>query len=129
MSRRASAVGAEAIQACRDSIATTAVDLEAHLEDIQQKLEALTLRTTAGANPDTSTRHHMEEERRSTEKALQFCTLLEQQIEQIHADFLNSSHTSQNGQVDSSSSGMIFGDGLDGCLHHLRFTLAHLEKR
>ncbi|CAI6014752.1 unnamed protein product [Clonostachys chloroleuca] len=63
----------------------------------------------------------MEKERLSTEKALQFCTVLSEQIEQIQADF-------QNSQDPDSTSEMLFGEGLQGCVHHMRFTLARLEE-
>lgn len=127
-SSRASAAGAEEIKACRESIATTTVDLEIHLEDILQKLEVLTQRTAAGPNPDTAAHHHMEEERRRTEKALQFCTLLSQQIEKIQADYFEDGQSPGSNQDSSSNSGMLLSEGLEGCLHHMRFTLASLEK-
>ncbi|KID73964.1 amidophosphoribosyltransferase, partial [Metarhizium brunneum ARSEF 3297] len=63
----------------------------------------------------------MEKERLSTEKALQFCTVLSEQIKQIQADF-------QKNQDSDLTSGMLFGKGLQGCMHHMCFMLAHLEK-
>lgn len=63
----------------------------------------------------------MEKERLSTEKALQFCTVLSEQIEQIQADF-------QKNQDSDLNSEMLFGKGLQGCMHHMCFMLAHLEK-
>ncbi|KAH7308417.1 hypothetical protein B0I35DRAFT_491469 [Stachybotrys elegans] len=118
---RASTASAEAIQACRDSIATSTIDLETHLEDILLKLEALTPRVSGGPNHDAATRSYMEKERLSTEKALQFCRAIAGQIEQIQSDF-------QSYRDPDSASGMLFGEGLEGCMHHMRFTLAHLEK-
>ncbi|CAH0019545.1 unnamed protein product [Clonostachys rhizophaga] len=109
------------LQTCRDSIATSTVDLEAHLEDVLQKLEALSPRVTADSFPDAVIRRYMEKERLSTEKALQFCTVLSEQIEQIQAEF-------QNSQDPDSTSEMLFGEGLQGCVHHMRFTLARLEE-
>lgn len=128
LSSRTSAASAEAIQACRDSIATTTVDLEAHLEDIQQKLETLTQRTTAGPNTDTAVRHHMEEERLSTQKALQFCALISQQIEHTQVEFLGGDHGPPGSPDPSSTSKMLLGEGLEGFMHHMRFTLGNLEK-
>jgi hypothetical protein len=75
---------------------------------------------TEGSNAD-ATVGHIEKERISTEKALQFCTVLSDQIEQIQADF-------QSSRDPDSTSGMLFGEGLEGCKHHIRFTLANLEK-
>ncbi|EXU97973.1 hypothetical protein X797_008972 [Metarhizium robertsii] len=63
----------------------------------------------------------MERERLSTEKALQFYTVLSEQIEQIQANF-------QKHQDSDLTSGMHFGRGLQGCMHHMCFMLARLEK-
>lgn len=63
----------------------------------------------------------MERERLSTEKALQFCTVLSEQIEQIQADF-------QKHQDADLTSGVLLSKGLQGCMHHMCFMLAHLEK-
>ncbi|KAK7219275.1 hypothetical protein V2G26_007278 [Clonostachys chloroleuca] len=90
--------------------------------DVLQKLEALSPRVTADSFPDAVIRHYMEKERLSTEKALQFCNVLSEQIEQIQTDF-------QNNQDPDSTSEMLFGEGLQGCMHHMRFTLARLEER
>ncbi|KAM0544563.1 hypothetical protein ACHAPJ_011780 [Fusarium lateritium] len=117
----ASSASTEAIQACRDSIATSTMDLEAHLEDILQKLESLATPAIADPNPDAAMYRHMENERLNTEKALQLCSALSNQLEQIQAEF----HAIQDPE---STSGMLFGEGLDGCMHHMRFTLAHLER-
>lgn len=70
----------------------------------------------------------MEAERLSTQKALQFCALLSQQIENIQVDFFSGNHDSPDIQNPSSTSSMLLGEGLDGCMHHMRFTLASLEK-
>lgn len=86
-----------------------------------QKLEALTLRVAADPNLNEIIRRYMERERVSTEKALQFCTVLSEQIEQIQADF-------QKNQDSDLTSGMLFGKRLQGCMHHRCFMLAHLEK-
>ncbi|QLI68485.1 Amidophosphoribosyltransferase [Metarhizium brunneum] len=93
-----------------------------HREDIKHvKLEALTLRVAADPNLNEIIRRYMEKERLSTEKALQFCTVLSEQIKQIQADF-------QKNQDSDLTSGMLFGKGLQGCMHHMCFMLAHLEK-
>lgn len=63
----------------------------------------------------------MERERLSTEKALQFCTVLSEQIEQIQADF-------QKHQDADLTSGVLLSKGLQGCMHHMCFMLAHLKK-
>ncbi|KAI1839577.1 hypothetical protein JX266_014212 [Neoarthrinium moseri] len=123
-----SATTTEAIHACRDLIVTTTVDLEAHLEEIQQKLEVLCQRAAADPGPDESVRKHMEDEQQSTEKGLEFCAALSEAIEKIQVNFFGGRRGSLDIQRPDSTSGMLLGEGLDGCMHHMRFTLDQLEK-
>ncbi|KAF7520530.1 hypothetical protein G7054_g12731 [Neopestalotiopsis clavispora] len=125
---RASATTTEAIHSCRDLIATTTTDLEAHLEDVQQKLEVLTQRAASGPSFDEAVRRSMEEEQLSTEKGLEFCAMLSQAIEKIQVDFFGNEQDSPNSPRPDTTSEMLFGEGLDGCMHHMRFTLGQLEK-
>ncbi|KAI1839792.1 hypothetical protein JX266_013998 [Neoarthrinium moseri] len=124
----ASATTTEAVNSCRQLIATTTVDLQAHLEAIQQKLEALAQRSSAGPGLDKVTQQRMEEEQRSTEKGLEFCATLSQAIEKIQVDFFGGKSGLPNLASSDSTSGMLLGEGLDGCMHHMRFTLDQLEK-
>jgi hypothetical protein len=102
--------------------------LEAHLEDVQQKLEVLTQRAASGPSFDEAVRRSMEEEQRSTEKGLEFCAMLSQAIEKIQVDFFGNEQGSPTSQRPDTTSEMLFGEGLDGCMHHMRFTLEQLEK-
>ncbi|KAI1865939.1 uncharacterized protein JN550_007917 [Neoarthrinium moseri] len=95
---------------------------------IQQKLEALAQRSSAGPGLDKVTQQRMEEEQRSTEKGLEFCATLSQAIEKIQVDFFGGKSGLPNLASSDSTSGMLLGEGLDGCMHHMRFTLDQLEK-
>ncbi|KAI1840256.1 hypothetical protein JX266_013537 [Neoarthrinium moseri] len=125
---RASSTTTEAINACRDLIGTTTIDLEAHLEEIRQKLEALCQRADASPGPDEAVRKRMEDEQQSTEKGLEFCAALSQAIEKIQIDFFGGTRGFSDIQKTDSTSGMLLGEGLGGCMHHMRFTLDQLEK-
>ncbi|KAM0270433.1 hypothetical protein ACHAQH_009443, partial [Verticillium albo-atrum] len=125
---RASATTAEAIQACRDLVATTTVDLEARLQSVVQKLDVLANWTVVSSDSDENVRQRVEEERLSTEKGLQFCALLSQQIEQLHIDFFGGNQGVPSIRDHSAASKMLLGNGLEACMDHMRITLDQLEK-
>ncbi|EGY18601.1 uncharacterized protein VDAG_09127 [Verticillium dahliae VdLs.17] len=128
LANRASATTAEAIQACRDLVATTTVDLEAHLQSIVQKLEVLANRTVVSSDSGEDVRQRVEEERLSTEKGIQFCAVLSQQIEQLHIDFFGGNQGAPSIRDHISASKMLLGNGLEACRDHMRITLDQLEK-
>ncbi|TLS20688.1 uncharacterized protein PpBr36_11030 [Pyricularia pennisetigena] len=125
---RASVNSTQAIHACRDLIATTTVNLEAHLDQIQQKLKDLAERNTTGLTSHAAIRQRMEQEQSSTEKGIAFCASLSQEIEKIQLDFFRGRRSSPNIQGSGSTSEMLVSEGLDGCMNHMRVTLEQLEK-
>lgn len=98
------------------------------MEDVQQKLEVLAQRAAGSPSIDEAVRRSMEEEQRSTEKGLEFCAMLSQAIEKIQIDFFGKDQDSSTSHRPDTASEMLFGEGLDGCMHHMRFTLEQLEK-
>ncbi|KAM0281202.1 hypothetical protein ACHAQH_003632 [Verticillium albo-atrum] len=125
---RTSATTAEDIQSCRALLATTTIDLEARLEDIQQMLTTFTERTNAQTTADSSTRQRVEEELLSTEKGLELCTQLSQHIEQIQADFAAGRHGPSNARDANQNAKALVGEGLDACKDYMRFALERLKK-
>ncbi|KAF3357050.1 hypothetical protein VdG1_00201 [Verticillium dahliae VDG1] len=125
---RTSATSTQSIHACRELIASTTVDFEAHLDHIQQKLDTLTHRAAAGPNLDVTTRQHMEEEEKSTKRGLEFCATLLHAIEQTEVAFFEVDSSSASAQAQVSTSQMLFGEGIEGIKHHMRFTLRQLEQ-
>ncbi|KXJ87491.1 hypothetical protein Micbo1qcDRAFT_236373 [Microdochium bolleyi] len=117
----------EAVSDCRDAIATATIDLQSHLQGVQTKLEILLRRAEYDTDADEPVRARMEAELLSTEKGIQFCGELSGAIQKIHDSFFGDE--GDGGAVSESrpSSEALFGEGLSGCLHHMRFTLAQLE--
>ncbi|RYO78680.1 hypothetical protein DL764_010097 [Monosporascus ibericus] len=76
-----------------DSIATSTIDLEAYLEDILQKLEALSPRVTGGLNPDATVRRYaasaedqasfnkLQNEAKTLRRCLAFCSDVDAYVE------------------------------------------------
>lgn len=71
-------------------------------------------------------RRQIEDELRNTEKGIQFCGLLSEHIEKMQINVLERSQNDE--QLPSSASGMLLGEGLQGCMQHMRFTLGQLEQ-
>lgn len=95
---------------------------------MQTKLDILSQRAEYGATSDGPTRARIEAELRSTEKGVQFCGELSEAIQRMHADFFGEDGSRAESADPLASSEALFGEGLSGCLHHMRFTLAQLEK-
>ncbi|KAH7025080.1 uncharacterized protein B0I36DRAFT_353245 [Microdochium trichocladiopsis] len=118
----------EAVLACRDIITTATIDLQAHLQGVQTKLDSLSRRAEYGTDTEGPVRHRIEAELRSTEKGIQFCGDLSEAIQRIHIDFFGDQGSRSAMPDPLPSSEALFGEGLAGCLHHMRFTLEQLEK-
>lgn len=83
LTSRKSSVTAEAVKDYRDQIKTTTDDLEARLEGIDEKLEAMFKRNAASSASDSSELQLLKEERLSTQNCLQICAQLSDHIDQI----------------------------------------------
>ncbi|KAG4279579.1 hypothetical protein FPRO04_13583 [Fusarium proliferatum] len=111
---RTSTITVEAIQSCRGLIETTTIDLEAHLADVKQKLDALACRAIASPEPDEATIRYIENERISTEKGLQFCLQLSQHIDQIQLQFAAEEGHTPSLLGSHPTSNMLVSEGLGG---------------
>lgn len=83
LSSRTSTITVEAAQFCRSLIETTAINLEAYLADVKEKLEILTSRLAASTQSKKPIVQSIESERFSTEKGLQLCLALAQYIDEL----------------------------------------------
>ena len=115
LSSRTSTISVEAIQSCRSLIETTTIDLEAYLDNIQQKLETLAPSENLGGDPDMAIVKRMEDERLSTEKGLQLGLQLSQYIDQIQSSFAADEERLPHLFDPNPTSKMLVGEGLDGC--------------
>ncbi|KAF4447926.1 putative pathogenicity protein CRX2 [Fusarium austroafricanum] len=125
---RTSTITVEAVQSCREVIETATIDLEAHLDDIKEKLDALASRAVVSSETDEETVKYIENERISTEKGLQLCLQLSQHIEQIQLQF-----TTEEGQAPDllsphPPSNKLVSEGLSGCKDYIGFALERLKR-
>ncbi|KAF4435395.1 putative pathogenicity protein CRX2 [Fusarium austroafricanum] len=125
---RTSTITVEAIQSCRGLIETTTIDLEAHLADVKQKLDALACRAIASPEPDEATIRYIENERISTEKGLQFCLQLSQHIDQIQLQFAAEEGHTPSLLGPHPTSNMLVSEGLGGCKDYIGFALERLRR-
>lgn len=123
---RKSSVTAEGLEGYRDLIKTTTDDLEAHLQSIDEKLEAVFGQTMKDSGSDTMELRLMKEERMSTQKCLQICTKLSDHINQIQV--VPKPSSSSSGPMDPDVlPEIITNEGLQECKNTLSVTAAKLE--
>ncbi|EXA30551.1 hypothetical protein FOVG_18080 [Fusarium oxysporum f. sp. pisi HDV247] len=125
---RTSTITVEAVQSCRGLIETTTIDLEAHLADVNQKLDVLTSRAAANPERDEATVKYIENERLSTEKGLQLCLQLSQQIDQLQLQYATEERRTPDLFSPHPSSNLLVSEGLGGCKEYLGFALERLKR-
>ncbi|RYC79881.1 hypothetical protein BFJ63_vAg17239 [Fusarium oxysporum f. sp. narcissi] len=125
---RTSTITVEAVQSCRELIETTTIDLEAHLADVKQKLDALACRAVASPEPDKATVEYIENERLSTEKGLQLCLELSQHIDQIQLQYAKEEARTPGLLSPHPTSNMLVSEGLGGCKEYIGFALERLRR-
>ncbi|EEU39907.1 uncharacterized protein NECHADRAFT_68825 [Fusarium vanettenii 77-13-4] len=82
-SLRASSITAKTLDGHKELIRNATDDLEAHLESINEKLEAMIDRTVPASDTDAADLCRIQNERASTEKGLQICRQLSDHIKEI----------------------------------------------
>ena len=104
---------------------TATEDLEAHLESIDEKLEALIRNSVQSSGSDPSELQLIEEERQSTQNCLQICAQLSEHINliQVKSARRNSSHGSTDIETSSET---FMNEGLQECKNSLAHTAAKL---
>lgn len=123
--RRRSSVNAESLEHYKELIETAKADLDAHLESIDDKLEAIVRQNVADSNLETSDLRSIEEERLSTEKCLQICAQLSEHISEIQlTPEISGSHQES---VKNALPFKIANEGLQECKSSLHLAAAKLE--
>ena len=123
---RKSSITAESLETYKDLIETAKGDLEAHLENIDGKLERILGHTVAESDSDASELRLIKEERLSTEKCLQICAQLSDHIDQLQ--FASNRSDSSCGPSDPDAlPERITNEGLQECKNSLALTVAKLE--
>ena len=123
---RKSSVTAESLEVYRDLIKTATCDLEAHLQNIDEKLESIFGQTVTERGSDAMELQLIKEERTSTQKCLQICAQLSEHINQI--DLTPERSGSSPGPMDPDPlSERLTIEGLQECKNSLTLTAAKLE--
>lgn len=82
-SSRKSSASADSLETYQELLKSTTDDLEAHLQNIDEKLESIFSRTVAENPADVAELRLIKEERKSAQKCLQICAQLSDHIDQI----------------------------------------------
>jgi ElaB/YqjD/DUF883 family membrane-anchored ribosome-binding protein len=96
---------------------TATDDLEAHLQNINDKLESIFSRTATESASDAAELQLIKEERASAQKCLQICAQLSDHINQIQF----------TPELPDSEPERVTTDGLQECKNSLNLTMAKLE--
>jgi len=113
----------ESLQASKDLAETASIDLKAHLDSIEAKLESFFGQSAAKSDAAATEQQLMKEEKLSTERCLQICVQLSEHIGQLQQEV-----KSTPGTVNSADfSEAIVDNGLQKCKESLNETAAKLE--
>lgn len=128
LASRKTTVTAESLKSYQDLIETAKAELEAHLDDIDRKLEHILRRSMAESDDiNASELKVMQEERQSTEKCLQICSRLSDHINEIQISPEGPGSFSRSDGPNRFSE-IVTDEGLRECKRNLNTTTATLEK-
>ncbi|KIX05236.1 uncharacterized protein Z518_06108 [Rhinocladiella mackenziei CBS 650.93] len=126
-SLRKSSVNAENLESYKELIKTASAELEAHLENIDAKLETIFEQTVTESDSDAAERRRIKEEQLSTQRCLQICAQLSDHISQIQ--LMPKSHGSSPELTDPNDfPELVTNGGLQECKNHLNLTAGKLER-
>ena len=123
---RKSSVTAEGLEIYKNLIKTATDDLEAHLQSIDEKLEAIFGNTVTESSLDAAELRLIKEERMSTQKCLQICAQLSDHINQIQLTPRRSGSSPEPMDRDALPERLTI-EGLQECKNSLALTAAKLE--
>jgi hypothetical protein len=126
MVSRKSTVTKESLDSYTDLVQTATEDLEAHLQSVDEKLEAILGQTATGSGSDAAEVRLIKEERLSTQKCLQICARLSEHITEIQLASTSSDGSSEYMEPASVPQKLTF-EGLQECKNSLAATTVKLE--
>lgn len=103
-------------------------DLQAHFENVNEKLDGLLAHATSGTESDAADLDIIREERLSAQRCLAICDQLSKHIEQVQLDLSLRGETVRAAGEDRNVPEMLFNEGLQGCRDTLGDTVAKLER-
>jgi hypothetical protein len=124
---RKSSVTAESLDAYRNLIKDATDDLEAHLQNIDEKLENIFENAGSGSGSNVTELQLIKDERKSTQKCLQICAQLSDHINQIQLTPQHGDNSTGHKDPESIPERLTF-NGLQECKNSLTVTAAKLER-
>ena len=118
----------------KELIGNTTVDLNDHLQDIDQKLHGLSLTPSAVSEKEDGERDRIQEERDSTKQCLRICSWVSNHIDQVETNTFQDSTVSgkQRALVSTSEDYVparrVTADGFKECKERLNKTSFKLER-
>ncbi|OBT40153.1 hypothetical protein VE00_09801 [Pseudogymnoascus sp. WSF 3629] len=122
---RKSSLTAEELEDYQRLLIAATDDLQAHLDGIEEKLQAIFERTVAETDEDATELRRIKDEHLSTEKGLQICAQLSDHIDQIQ---VTSKHGRHPGSIEPGTlPERVVHESLQECKHNLAIASSQLE--
>ncbi|KAM6524529.1 hypothetical protein FALCPG4_010139 [Fusarium falciforme] len=126
-SLRVSSITTKTLEDHKELIRDATDDLEAHLESINEKLEAMIERTVPASDIDAADLRRIQNERVSTEKGLQICRQLSDHIKEIQLSYAGTGTDSPRILDSGRLPNRIVNESLQECTGSLRVATEQLE--
>jgi predicted nucleic acid-binding Zn-ribbon protein len=131
--RRTAAITVNVLKEYKQLISNTTSDLEEHLEDINHKLQTISLQGAEISNENATERQQLQEERDSTQNCLDICAHVLTQIDQVQPNaYINISIPHQAPVTTLStltSAQLVTSNTLNVCRVNLTNTTTQLERQ
>jgi hypothetical protein len=132
---RKSVVTVGVLKEYKQVIANTTADLEDHLQEIDKRLQSLSLQGRSISEEDAAERQQMQEERDSTQQCLGICAQVFMHIDQVHPNVMDNTSTSLAGSQEPVvtfrgllSARQTTADTIKTCKEKLSVTTTQLEQ-
>ncbi|CAM1503502.1 Fc.00g010930.m01.CDS01 [Cosmosporella sp. VM-42] len=125
---RTSSITTQTLENHQQLIKTATDDFESHLQDIDEKLDALLKRAVTGTDSNAVELRRIKDERESTEKGLELCRQLSAHIDQIQVKQMEDYSALPRAVDRERYPERIVNQGLQECRNNLNLKVTLLEQ-
>ena len=131
--RRTAAITINVLEEYKQLITNTSSDLEEHLENINNRLQAISLQGTGISDIDAAERQQLQEERDSAQKCIEICAHVLTQIDQVQPNAsinISASYQAPLTTLGSlTSAQLVTSSTMNACKERLNNTITQLRRQ